>query len=88
MNGQERPFNLCFETVVKEEQNEKNEVHAFLAERSFTDMSESGQKKATGKQFNFELESEETRKGTDGSREDECGKRQSFMAVKPRNRRR
>ena len=74
---------FILKSTVQERQKENHEVHAFLAERSFADTSKSGKKKATGKQFNYELETEETRKGIDGSRRDEWEKWQKFMAVKP-----
>ena len=69
--------------TVKEKQKEKEEIHAFLAERSMADMSKTGKKKAVGKQFNYEMETEETRKGIDGSRKDDWEKWQKFMAVRP-----
>ena len=46
-------------------------------------MSKSGQKKAVGKQFSYEMETEETRKGIDGSKKGEWEKWQKFMAGRP-----
>ena len=74
---------FVLKSTVKEKRKEQYEVHAFLAERSLADMSKSGKKKAVGKQFNYEMETEETRKGIDGSRRDEWEKWQKFMAVRP-----
>ena len=69
--------------TIKEKQKEKEEIHVFLAARSMADMSKSGKKKAVGKQFNYEIETEETRKGIEGTRKDEWEKRRKFMAVRP-----
>ena len=71
--------------TAKEKRKEQDEVHAFLAERSLADMSKGGKKKAVGKQFNYEMETEETRKGIDRSRKDELEEWQKFMAVRPIN---
>ena len=61
---------FVLKSTVKEKRKEQDEVHAFLAERSLAHMSKSGKKKAVGKQFNYEMEADETRKGIDGSRRD------------------
>ena len=76
---------FVLKSTVKEKRKEQDEVRAFLAERSLADMSKSGKKKAVGKQFNYEMETEETRKGIDGSRRDEREKWQKFMADQSRN---
>ena len=69
-------------SAVKERQQEHDEIHAFLAERSIADMSKSGKTKGIGKQFKYGTESEEAGNLIDGSRKDECEKWQKFMAVR------
>ena len=84
MDGEWTGKTICvLKSTVKEKRKEQDEVHACLAERSLADMSKSGKKKAVGKQVNYEIETEETRKGIDGSRRDEWEKWQKFMAVRP-----
>ena len=70
-------------SAVTKQVKTKEQTHAFLAERSMVDLSKSGKKKATGKQFNYEKEDETTRKGIDEARRAEWLKWEKFMAVRP-----
>ena len=69
---------FVLKSTVANQVKTKEQTHAFLAERSMVDLSKSGKKKATGKQFNYEKENEETRKGINGSRKAEWLKWEKF----------
>lgn len=74
---------FVLKSAVTKQVKTKEQTHAFLAERSMIDLSKSGKKKATGKQFNYEKEDETTRKGIDEARRAEWLKWEKFMAVRP-----
>ena len=67
---------FVMKSAIKEKRKKQDEIHAFLAGRSLADMSKSGKKKAVGKKNNYEMGTEETRRG--------IGKvAEKFMAVRP-----